>query len=560
MSMDTEKYRCPVCWDMHEKDTMCPVVWNKVKNCKKQSFILGSIFLECIKKKKDFISILNEMIYYLAFFEMNMHKSIRTFNIELFLDYFAIELDCSPDKFRKDVNTLEREYIEYFGYQYWKLEESYVKNKRYLLYIPDIKDIMPFDISKYNISRKYMWMREPRLILKKEKNDSGQWEYYLALEYRLEYNMEEFKVPGCEDFLFYYFVDQEGLNDEIILLKTESGELADYFEKEFSYYWKDIAEDIFYTDVRYDLWIKKLRTVTLNKVLEWNKSEAVREEIDLYGNPNVYEESRYYTVYQNKEINFICAKRNEPEETIFTLYIRYDRENTFKFLNYVMEDGVRIFDDKERLKQFNDCINRIINGQDKQITNKNLPVAMISSVDVIIRSFSMFCEHNNHMIKSVVGRIPIMNGSEIISYEVYLGYCTSCGVYLMFPSDYEKIISLGVPQCKLYISFWEKEKSEEKFLYNSKSILRKKGYNVQDKNGLPERERQRILLNVIEEQLMTSYEVIMFLNWLVNTRKSQSKYQLAVKKWREDIKYVKNLVKDSEKVDIKSITGRINKP
>ena len=45
-----------------------------------------------------------------------------------------------------------------------------------------------------------------------------------------------------------------------------------------------------------------------------------------------------------------------------------------------------------------------------------------------------------------------------------------------------------------------------------------------------------------------------FLNWLIQTRKTQSKYEVAISKWQEDLQFVKKFeLEEREKVNIKGI-------
>lgn len=531
--MEDGKYVCPICDEFHDRDKLCPIVWNKIKNNKRRTFSLGGMFLECVKQEKDFISILNEAVYYYAYMGK---RGDRLINTDFIIDYFANELNCNPGTLMKNASVLAEECVELFNSFCPSWDFDFERNKYYSFSTTDFDDVMRDE------RRRIRWPRE--LVLQKELNGDKQWEYSVELIS----NMDDFEISCFEKIPFcYFFLDSDGASRNITLVKITSGVLADYFENEFNSYWKNTAELIPYSDNRYNVWIKKLHDATINKLLEWRRYET----------NNRIRIINYYTTYQNKEIHFEHIERNGAEDTTLIMYIRYDREMAFEFLNYVERENARVFDEKNRLKQLESCIDHSISEQNNRLNTNDLSTKVLSDIDVIIRSSSMYCRHDNHMINSVAGRVPLMTDSGIIFHEVYLGHCETCGVYLMFPLDYEKMLSLGEPQCKTYVSFVEKEKNESEFIYNSKSLLRKKGYSVQDKNGLSQTERQAILLNVINERILTPYEVITFLNWLVNTRKTQNKYQAAVNKWKEDIQYVKNLSKNAEKVAIRSITGKI---
>ena len=74
--------------------------------------------------------------------------------------------------------------------------------------------------------------------------------------------------------------------------------------------------------------------------------------------------------------------------------------------------------------------------------------------------------------------------------------------------------------------------------WDEESLLRKNGYTVSQEEGLSEGERQRILSMVIRNRVMTPYQVINHIERMVNLRDKQSRYDLACKKWRADMRFV----------------------
>lgn len=74
--------------------------------------------------------------------------------------------------------------------------------------------------------------------------------------------------------------------------------------------------------------------------------------------------------------------------------------------------------------------------------------------------------------------------------------------------------------------------------WDEESLLRRHGYTVSQEEGLSVTERQRILSMVIKNRVMTPYEVINHIERMVNLRDTQSRYDLACKKWREDMHFV----------------------
>lgn len=80
-------------------------------------------------------------------------------------------------------------------------------------------------------------------------------------------------------------------------------------------------------------------------------------------------------------------------------------------------------------------------------------------------------------------------------------------------------------------------------LWDSMSILGVWGYNVSASKGLTSFERHSILSHVIISGDMTKKEIINHLKHMINLHIHQKNYQLAIKKWKEDITYVKKFQK-----------------
>lgn len=75
--------------------------------------------------------------------------------------------------------------------------------------------------------------------------------------------------------------------------------------------------------------------------------------------------------------------------------------------------------------------------------------------------------------------------------------------------------------------------------WDEQSYLRKMGYTVSKTENLSEVERQEILFSVIRSGKMNKWDIIDHLERMINLRKYESKYDLAVSKWRNDIEAVK---------------------
>lgn len=102
-----------------------------------------------------------------------------------------------------------------------------------------------------------------------------------------------------------------------------------------------------------------------------------------------------------------------------------------------------------------------------------------------------------------------------------------------------------------------KEKQHTPFRYRSQSVLHAMGYTVESNTNLSKEERQSILQRALESNLFQIHDLLDFLNWLIRTRESQTRYRIAVRKWKEDVAFVEDYKKNSrEKINVDSITIR----
>lgn len=119
------------------------------------------------------------------------------------------------------------------------------------------------------------------------------------------------------------------------------------------------------------------------------------------------------------------------------------------------------------------------------------------------------------------------------------------------------MIKKGKPLCAVYHEeLLDEKKSCTPFRYKSQSVLNAMGYSVGMENALSSNERQKILVEALQSDLFDIHDLLDFLNWLIRTRDTQTKYRNAVSKWREDAKFVENYDKsnrDKVKIDSRTI-------
>ena len=98
---------------------------------------------------------------------------------------------------------------------------------------------------------------------------------------------------------------------------------------------------------------------------------------------------------------------------------------------------------------------------------------------------------------------------------------------------------MGVVLCRIC--------DEKSFLKNSwingmrlaqESILMQFGYTVSQEESLSASRRQKILAVMIDNKVLSKSEIISYLDFFINQRQYQSKFELAVSKWEMDRDFV----------------------
>lgn len=158
---------------------------------------------------------------------------------------------------------------------------------------------------------------------------------------------------------------------------------------------------------------------------------------------NLYEKKKELLYVKYSETNIVvygCAKKNDYRDFPFT-----EESNGEEPLE----------PNSDKIRKLVECISESIQRR-KSISRIELmkpsKKVKISTSDVLVIAHSMICKEQNHYISSNIGIVPILTKiGTIINYEVYLGFCTTCGIYMMFTSDYEKMVEEGMPLCAVHM-------------------------------------------------------------------------------------------------------------
>lgn len=565
---------CLACGQVHQ-GTICPLIkkkLNKYANYKKKNYLIGNIFLKCIEKQVDFLQILREIVeqnerVYDVSYEFN-----TILPIESSIEYFAVSLGCSSRDFFKDPQKTLEEYKKLLFVSY--SESPFIARDENSGKVDRID--IPFEISAYTevntVASSPIWGNtEYTYTLSKERKDDDKWEYNLYMDLPAfiiqMYKDECYKKKIYPYGRTYYFSGMRHISATDFLLASDyNGILKEIFEDELNFLWTDseLILDIPLKDERYEIWSDKLLIATRKRLLQWDKYEREtyteystfyeQTEIQLHIHKNLKEKSESKIYFENldESIEFGPGKKHSGSQ----LFIR----NSEAGLGVCFRDT--IYDEKDiwfdsKATTLAKVIDLYIADDKKGNFYQNLKVKKIEHTDVIVMTYSMIC--HDRSIVPLRGIVQLLTDeNKQMGYELYVGYCSECNKYYCFIEDCWKMLTYGKPLCA--ITRWNAttdKKSVNPFRYKSQSVLNAMGYSVGIESDLTVEERQKILSTALQSGLFDVHDLISFLNWLIQTRKTQAKYTTAIGKWQEDLDYVKNYeLEKRQKVNIEEIIIR----
>lgn len=155
--------------------------------------------------------------------------------------------------------------------------------------------------------------------------------------------------------------------------------------------------------------------------------------------------------------------------------------------------------------------------------------------------------------------IPVCDtNGERYDITVPAGYCSICNHYFILWSVFDSIRTYGKPLCQVYETIPEVNYSSTKKKIEGLSLespLHLYGYDVNKESDLSELQRWAILEEIIDCKILTKENVISYLAWFCDIRKTIPKMADAVRKWRVDRKHIVEYVSNADrKVAARSIT------
>ena len=163
----------------------------------------------------------------------------------------------------------------------------------------------------------------------------------------------------------------------------------------------------------------------------------------------------------------------------------------------------------------------------------------IAEEDILVIAYNKKCIDANHNLIDVIITIPyVSNNGMICQIEINGCYCPECNRYIVLRNDYKKIP--GNPLC-LVINQTE-ESVFQKFEWNIKdkkeSILSSYGYTVKKNSKLSERQRQNILVTLVENKILEKHKILSSLDTLICRGEKIHSWNEATDKWKIDRDYI----------------------
>lgn len=533
---EREKGTCYACGQVHEDKELCPKILNNIQkylDSNKSSYFWGNVFVQCIKKKKNFLQLLCEIS---ELTKVVMTPRCVPNNVDLALDYCTFFLNCDIKTLTKSQSELSNFFYNQFKDNIFCMSDgiSYIdqENHAYLLSmecsVDDFFDEIPEHMKKkqYIISNEY---KELKLEIEKEVGNK-------QTIYTLFIKLPKIIGNSCRERVL--FMDMKNSSYGCIKLCTDTnGKLKDLYEENSTFDYDELLEELSCSDPKFTLWKKRILTACNNNLVRWTRQKLAHHG---YAYKTIYKEwdiclcvwndnSSYSLTVNQNGMGYKFKCENSEEETRYramakihkAIYQSWENRSTLHFTNKMLSAS-----------------------KTKHISHK----------DVIITSNTLACK--SHSVTAYRGIVYILTpDNKEETYELYVSYCEDCKVYRAFSSDYDELLKHGKPLCKVFKSEKEYVKNKNNlYIYKSHSVLNTMGYTVKANSSLSTTERRNILLKAISNKLLTTDEIISFLNWLIVSRKGRSSYETAVDKWTSDMIFLKNYKSQNRKsMEVKTI-------
>lgn len=188
-----------------------------------------------------------------------------------------------------------------------------------------------------------------------------------------------------------------------------------------------------------------------------------------------------------------------------------------------------------------------------------------SSIDIqdfIVRTNVNKCIYSSHTLTPVNALVSIINQGNTKEYTFPGMYCVKCNKYYIYEGTYQAMKRIGYICCKVIKlselkQFEGNDKNNSLFdSWQSRSLLNLYGYTVDQNKNLTNKERHQILAFIIENNILSQYKIVNYIQGFIKLRKNNKNMKSAIDKWNEDMKYVLNYQKTNRNIRVRSLKVR----
>lgn len=173
--------------------------------------------------------------------------------------------------------------------------------------------------------------------------------------------------------------------------------------------------------------------------------------------------------------------------------------------------------------------------------NNTDAVKVVQYADILVKCNVFRCRIASHPIMNIITKVNVKDDSGTIkTVKIPAGYCKSCNTYFIHSDTFLRLKSMGRIMCRVIDQHnYEKWNEDSPFgNMQSNSILREYGYTVSKQSPLTTTERQAILSEMVDNRIITKYEIISYLNLFISLRSGDSSMDDAISCWKRDIEFI----------------------
>ena len=161
--------------------------------------------------------------------------------------------------------------------------------------------------------------------------------------------------------------------------------------------------------------------------------------------------------------------------------------------------------------------------------------------NVIVIGDRSSCMHEDHTTEELLVSIDfVKKNGDIVKVETMASYCEKCNLFFMRQHDY-RLMKAKAGNARMLCQETEREKycNFSKYDLNDHSILNVYGYTVNATDDLSDKQRQEILANIVDREILTKDRVAAYLAYFIRLSENRSSdLSVAIDKWNRDRKFI----------------------